>query len=187
LTTRGIPQLYYGTEIGLEGDADPYNRRDMRWEIFEHDFVPLPEDTEFQDAREIYEHTRALIRIRRQNPCLCFGYLFTLYVDHFIYVYLRNYKDSTVIVAINNGLEAMPAPLAVNIAVNTNLPCRIKEQLACGALVNLMDPQETIHSANGQIFVQMEGKEAKLIRWDAQGETDTRSRPQDCYQNPRPD
>ena len=39
-TTRGIPQIYYGTEIGLEGRKDPDNRRDMPWEIFDADNRP---------------------------------------------------------------------------------------------------------------------------------------------------
>jgi alpha-amylase len=31
-TTRGIPQLYYGDELGLDGGPDPDNRHDMPWE-----------------------------------------------------------------------------------------------------------------------------------------------------------
>src|SRR3989304_1382113 len=30
-TIRGIPQIYYGTELGLEGNQDPDNRRDFPW------------------------------------------------------------------------------------------------------------------------------------------------------------
>jgi glycosidase len=31
MTTRGVPLIYYGDEIGLPGAGDPDNRRDMQW------------------------------------------------------------------------------------------------------------------------------------------------------------
>lgn len=31
MTVRGIPTVYYGTEIAMPGGANPDNRRDMEW------------------------------------------------------------------------------------------------------------------------------------------------------------
>ena len=31
-TTKGIPLVYYGDEIGMAGAGDPDNRRFMQWE-----------------------------------------------------------------------------------------------------------------------------------------------------------
>jgi alpha-amylase len=163
-TTRGIPQLYYGTEIGMEGRADPDNRRDMRWEVFDPDFTPEPGDAEYRDAQEIFEHTRALIGIRRENEALRFGYLFTLYVDHFIYAYMRSFRDNTLIAVINNGLAPMPVPLSIEIDRNPNIPSRIRSSLAAGSLRNLLRPEQVVHCRDGRIEVLLEGKEAAIFK-----------------------
>ena len=163
-TTRGIPQIYYGTEIGLEGDSDPHNRRDMRWEIFEDSFQPDPSDTEYRDAKEIFEHTKKLIKIRKENEAIPFGYLFTLYSDYFMYSYMREFRGNTVIVVINNGLERTQYPLSINIGGNSNIPSRIKRNLEGRTLQNQLDPGDRITYENGHIQIQLEGKDAKIYK-----------------------
>lgn len=163
-TTRGIPQLYYGTEIGMEGDADPHNRRDMRWDVFDRDVPETPDDPEFQDAMAIYEHTRELIRIRKSNEALSFGYLFTLYVDHFVYGFMREYKGNTIVVVINNGLADMPFPLDIDIGANPHLPSRIKSNLEGRSLENLLNTGDVITCSGGRIQVKLEGKSAGIYR-----------------------
>jgi alpha-amylase len=106
-TTRGIPQVYYGTEIGLEGRGDPDNRQDMPWAVFGNDHQPKASQA-FE--RDIYDYTRRMIGVRAQNPAIRYGYLFTLYVDQFFYAYLREFQGNVVLVAINNGREPMPGP-----------------------------------------------------------------------------
>lgn len=63
-TTRGIPQLYYGNEIGMEGGGDPDNRRDFEWEKFGPNNEVKPEYTL---EKEIFDHTRKLISLRREH------------------------------------------------------------------------------------------------------------------------
>lgn len=109
-TTRGIPQIYYGSEIGLEGGRDPDNRRDMPWGLFGSDQRPK---SKHPFEQEVFDHLCRLIRLRKAHPAICYGYLFTLYVDSFIYAYLREFRGDLVLVALNNGREAMPAPLRI--------------------------------------------------------------------------
>src|SRR5262245_56326133 len=40
LTTRGIPQLYYGDELAMDGGPHPDNRRDMPWKLID---APAPD------------------------------------------------------------------------------------------------------------------------------------------------
>lgn len=160
-TTRGIPQIYYGTEIGMEGYADPDNRRDMRWEIFGHDCIPLEQ---YKLEKDIFDHTKKLIDIRRQNEAVRYGYLFTLFADYFAYCYMREFKGNTIIVAINNGFENMPSPLAVEIDKNANIPQRIKDNLKDKTFFNLLDSADTVAVENGSLNIQVPGKEAKIYK-----------------------
>ena len=57
MTYEGIPQLYYGDEVGLEGGYDPDCRRPMPWDPAE------------QNA-EMLAYTRRMTRLRRDLPAL---------------------------------------------------------------------------------------------------------------------
>jgi len=159
-TTRGIPQIYYGTEIGMEGYQDPDNRRDMPWERFDKDLEP-------KDAREkeLFNHLKSLIKIRRENKSIPYGYLFTLYVDTFIYAYLREFQGNILIITINNGLKEMNYPLSIPIEINTNIPLRIKEELRERKILeNLLNPDDRIEYENGRVEVKLNRKEARVYR-----------------------
>lgn len=78
-TMRGIPQLYYATEIGLEGwkAADDRDlRRDFPWEVIGNDHHPKPQ---FHKERELYEWTRDLVRLRKESAALKYGTTITLW------------------------------------------------------------------------------------------------------------
>lgn len=96
LSTRGIPQLYYGEEIAMEGGEDPDNRRD---------FPPRAFDASGRSAKEqeMFEWTREWIRLRRDHSALRRGRLIDLIYDDNVYVFARKDETETVIVAINRG------------------------------------------------------------------------------------
>ena len=160
-TTRGIPQIYYGTEIGMEGYCDPDNRRDMRWEIFGRNCIPLEQ---YNYEKDVFEHTKKLIDIRRQNEAVRYGYLFTLFSDYFVYSYMREFKGNTIIVVINNGFENMPSPVTVKLDENANIPQRIKDNLKGKTFVSLLDSADTIAVQDGRLSIQVPGKEAKIYK-----------------------
>ena len=70
LSVRGIPQLYYGEEIAMEGKDDPDNRRD-----FPGGF-PGDARNAFSDSgthakeQRMFEWTRAWIRLRAEHSAL---------------------------------------------------------------------------------------------------------------------
>jgi glycosidase len=123
-TIRGIPQIYYGTEIAMEGHHDPDNRRDFLWDVFSDVYEVQPE---FGYRKEIFEHCRAMIAIRKQNPALTSGMFICLYVDQWAMVYLRYVEYNVVLVAINNGWQHTNGPLYVELEKNPFLPQRIKD------------------------------------------------------------
>jgi alpha-amylase len=157
LTTRGIPQLYYGTELGLEGRKDPDNRRDMPWPVLGADHAPT---AAHPFERDVHDHTRRLLALRRRHPALRHGSLLTLYADHFVYAYLREFRGDAVIVALNNGLDPMPAPLELPIAANSNVPPRVKELLAGKTLASQTPGLPDVSVRDGRVAVQLPGKTA---------------------------
>lgn len=60
MTMPGVPLVYYGEEIGMEGGADPDCRRPMRW-------------NESTWHREQQAWVKKLIAIRQANPALQYG------------------------------------------------------------------------------------------------------------------
>jgi alpha-amylase len=112
-TMRGIPQIYYGTEVGMEGwksSDDRDLRRDFPWHVIGSNNHPKQQ---FRKEREIYEWTRDLITLRKGSAALKYGTTITLWSDHFVYAYLRIAADEVVFAIINNGYRDMPGPIQI--------------------------------------------------------------------------
>ncbi|HJS25389.1 MAG TPA: alpha-amylase family glycosyl hydrolase [Pyrinomonadaceae bacterium] len=95
LSVRGIPQLYAGEELGMEGKEDPDNRRDFPADPFSS---ILKQQTK---EREMYNWTRHWIRLRRDHAALRAGRLIELVYDDESYVFARQLNGETVIIGIN--------------------------------------------------------------------------------------
>jgi alpha-amylase len=133
----------------------------MRWDIFGNDSRPLEQ---YKYEKDIFDHTKKLIEIRRQNEAVRYGYLFTLFADYFVYCYMREFKGNTIIVAINNGFENMPSPLTLEIDKNANIPQRIKDNLKDKSFANLLDSADKVSVESGSLNIQVPGKEAKIYK-----------------------
>ena len=94
LSVRGIPQLYYGEEIAMEGGEDPDNRRDFPVSAFEA-------RTRKSKEREMFDWTRDWIRLRREHSAIRRGKLIDLFYDDNVYVFARQDNTETVVIAIN--------------------------------------------------------------------------------------
>ena len=153
-TMRGIPQLYYGTEIGLEGwkDVDDRDlRREFPWQVIAADNRP---QQAFRKEREIHEWTRALIRLRKNNAALKYGTTITLWSDDFVYAFLRIAIDDVALVVINNGYVEMPTPirLKLNTAV---IPQRVADRVAG---LKHWRSGEALQVQDGHALARIEGK-----------------------------
>ncbi|TAL70147.1 MAG: hypothetical protein EPN82_05910 [Bacteroidetes bacterium] len=159
-TTRGVPEIYYGTEIGMEGRNNPDSRKDFPWSIIGQNHHPKPE---FKESSEIYKHTKALIELRKKHPAFSSGYLFTLWIDNFAYVYLRAFGDDIIIVAINNGTEDMPYPLNVPFEVNSNIPPRIITFIKKTTFTDTLDATYSTKTKNGSLPILVPAKTARIL------------------------
>lgn len=91
-TYLGIPYIYYGDEVGLEGGNDPDCRRCMIW------------DKEEQDTK-LFEHFKWLASIRREHKEFVDGEFNTLLAKQQFLVYERVLKQEKSIVFLNNSEE----------------------------------------------------------------------------------
>lgn len=162
-TTRGIPQLYYGTELGLEGfkvnGTDHLLRGDFPWSVIGADLRPTPGTVE----RDLYDHTHRLIEIRRRHAALRYGVVLTVYVDAFIYASLRYHRNDCVVTVINNGHAPMTVPLPLPIGANSNIPTRVKNLLEGKKLVDLLDSDVAVECRDGIIDITVPGKSCRVL------------------------
>ena len=108
LSVRGIPQLYAGEEIAMEGKEDPDNRRDFPIAAFK---------AEGRDAKQqlMFDWTRAWIRLRHEHPALRSGKLIDLFSDDETYVFARQLDTETIIVAFNRENRAKQISVPVGL------------------------------------------------------------------------
>ena len=94
LSVRGIPQIYYGEEIGMEGKDDPDNRRDFPSSAFNAEGRKPHE-------QKMFDWTRSWIRLRREHQAIRSGRVIDLFYDDETYVFARQHESETVIIALN--------------------------------------------------------------------------------------
>lgn len=90
-TYVGVPYIYYGDEIGMNGEQDPFNRRCMIWDKEKWNF-------------EIFDLYKKLIEIRKNNLELIYGSYKELMCQDNIIAFERNLNDKIVVI-INNSDE----------------------------------------------------------------------------------
>ncbi|HBB87735.1 MAG TPA: hypothetical protein DC047_08985 [Blastocatellia bacterium] len=103
LSTRGIPQLYYGEEIAMEGKEDPDNRRDFPGGFPGDSRNAFEVSGRKPKEQEMFEWTRSWIRLRAEHPAIRRGRLIDLFYDDECYVFARQDKGETLIVAFNRA------------------------------------------------------------------------------------
>ena len=108
LTTRGIPQIYYGTEILMAADkseGDGCLRRDFPggWKGDKVNCFTAEGRTDLQN--EVFDYTRKLLNFRKNNEAICKGTMKHFSICKGVYVYERKYNDKSVVVFMNGTDE----------------------------------------------------------------------------------
>ena len=110
LTIRGIPQIYYATEMLGTGMASPSHgniRKDFPggWPGDPVDkFIRAGRSAQENDA---YDYTRTLVRYRNNTPALQTGKLMQFVPVDGVYVYFRYDEAKTVMVVLNTANKPM--------------------------------------------------------------------------------
>ncbi|MEJ4086782.1 glycoside hydrolase family 13 protein [Galbibacter orientalis] len=107
-TVRGIPQLYYGSEIGMKGDkgkGDGDIRRDFPggWEGDSNNAFLSSGRTATQN--EYFNFTSKLFNWRKNKKVIHSGKTTQYLPENEVYVYFRSNENQTVMVVVNNSSE----------------------------------------------------------------------------------
>jgi glycosidase len=92
MTYVGVPSIYYGDEVAMEGGGDPDCRRPFHW--------AWPEETRRAD---VHEYVRSLISLRKDRTCLVAGSFKTLLAEGPVYAYRRMDGAEDAVVLLNAG------------------------------------------------------------------------------------
>lgn len=114
LTLRGIPELYYGDEIGMPGGGDPDNRRDFPGGWIGDASDAFTQAGRTHEQQEIFSYVKELLRIRREHAALRGGRLWHLASDEGAYVFLREAEEDRIVMVFNNGDKMRELRVPVN-------------------------------------------------------------------------
>ena len=93
LLLPGMPMIYYGDEVALEGGPDPDCRRGMLWD-------------ESRQNKEILKFYKTLIRIRHEYPVLTEGTLVKQYADDSTgIIYMERYLNGRSMIVVFHTQE----------------------------------------------------------------------------------
>lgn len=137
LTTRGIPQIYYGTEILMTGDkgkGDGDLRKDFPggWQGDTRNCFAKNGRTALEN--EAFEFTRQLLNWRKGNQVIGKGNLKHYSIQNGVYVYQREFNGKSVVVILNGTEDSKELDLTPYQEI---LPKQTATDVLTGKNVNL--------------------------------------------------
>lgn len=109
LTVRGIPQLYYGSEIGMAGDknngGDGEIRKDFPGGWIGDANNAFTKSGRTKKQNEYFDFTKKLLDWRKGNEAVHKGKTLHYIPNNNVYVYFRYTDNKRVMVVINNNKE----------------------------------------------------------------------------------
>jgi glycosidase len=103
LTMRGIPEIYYGDELGMPGGSDPDNRRDFPGGWPDDPKNAFQKEGRTPQQEETFEYVHSLLQLRAEHPALRRGKLWSLASDDSTYIFLRESDQERLLVVFEPG------------------------------------------------------------------------------------
>lgn len=120
LTLPGSPVIYYGSELGMEGQGDPENRAPMRWDLVKPGNADLA-------------WIRKLIVLRKRHPALKYGDFMALDTSALLGFTRTTGQIRDAVVVLINPTET---------EVTETFPVRIGRIMSWGAVTDLLSGEQ---------------------------------------------
>lgn len=133
-TAPGVPLVYYGSEIALEGNETDHKQMDFRTD------------------KELVEYITKLGELRNQISALTKGTIEPLYAKGGMIVYKREYEGETAVIAINNTSKTQNVEIAAD---------KIAEDMELRGL--LMDDQAKEKDGKYKLIVDRDEAEIYMV------------------------
>ncbi len=114
LTTRGVPQLYYGDEIAMVGEDEPTTRGDFPGGFPGDKRNAFTASGRTKEEQDLFAYIGRLISLRGEFEPLKSGALVNLYVSEQQYAYARTTRKDAAVIVINNDIK--PAEIEFDVS-----------------------------------------------------------------------
>jgi len=153
LTTRGIPQLYYGDEIAMTGPDEPTTRGDFPGGFPGDKQNAFSVEGQSKEQRELFDYIRRLAHLHTELEPLRSGDLVNLYVSGQQYAYARTTQRDAVVVALNN--ESQGAQIEFEVS-----PARLSNG---SVLVDRLGASKDVSVVDGKMRVSLSARSAAIF------------------------
>jgi glycosidase len=153
LTTRGVPQIYYGDELAMTGPDEPTTRADFPGGFPGDARNAFVKAGRTPDEQDVFEHIRRVARLHTELEPLRRGALDTLYVSEQQYAYARTSPRSSVIVVFNNDTK----PAAVEFDIG---PTKLADGTTLSDRLNVIKDAKV---AQGRLQLELPARSASIL------------------------
>ena len=155
LTTRGIPQLYYGDEIAMTGPDEPTTRGDFPGGFPGDKKNAFAKEDRTPQEEDLFQYVRKVVHLHTELEPLKRGALVNLHASDQQYAYARTTKGACVVTVINNDtkiaqieFDVSPLGLTDGAVLNDRLGVGKEVRVADGKL------KVTLPERSAAIFVR---------------------------------
>jgi len=153
LTTRGLPQLYYGDEIAMTGGDEPTTRGDFPGGFPGDKRNAFSSGDRTRVEENLFQYVRQLARLHGELEPLKHGELINLYVSDQQYAYARKTRSAAAVVVINNESKA------VELEIDTS-PTGFADGVT---LVDRLGVSRDAQISNGKLRVKLPERSASIF------------------------